>query len=50
MATMTIQELCQSVKSRHGEESACSKEEAEEEFPFPTFGGAVSSFQAVRRN
>jgi len=38
------------VKSRHGEESADSKGEAEEELPFPTFGEAVSSFQVVRRN
>jgi len=50
MATVIIQEVCQSVKSRHGEESAGSKEEAEEELPFPTFGEAVSSFHVVRRN
>lgn len=50
MATMIIQELCQSVKSTHGEESAGSKEEADKELPFPAFGEAVSSFQVVRRN
>jgi hypothetical protein len=38
------------VKSRHGEESAGSKEEAEEELPFAKFGEAVSSFQVVWRN
>jgi hypothetical protein len=48
--TMTIKELCQSVKSRHGEESGGSKEEVENELLFPTFGEAVSGFQAVRRN
>ena len=40
----------QSVKCRRGEESSGSKEEAEEELPFATFGETVSSFQVVRRN
>jgi hypothetical protein len=48
MATMTIQELCQSVKMV--KKVLAVKEETEEELPFPTFGDAVSSFQVVRRN
>lgn len=40
-ATLTIEELCQAVKSVNSEESGDIDEEADEEPPVPMFGEAV---------
>jgi hypothetical protein len=48
-ATMTIQNLCQSVKSGNGEECDGGDEQAGKESQVPKFDKEVSGFEAVRR-
>jgi len=48
-ATMTIQNLCQTVKSGNGEECDGGDEQADKESQVPKFDKEVSHFEVVRR-
>jgi hypothetical protein len=47
-ATMSIEELCQSVKSGNSQQYGGSDKEEGDEPPFPMFGEAVSRFEVYK--